>query len=123
MPNNDTPDEQDGGGPVVRPFAAVLQELNRGQVHHQLSEELHALVDAVREHGTKGTLTLALDVAPIAKGDTSALTVAAKVACKAPTAPQTSAFFVDSSGNLSRRDPRQTALPIPADETPVRSVR
>lgn len=107
-------------GPHVRPFAAVLQDLSRGIVHADASNKLHELVDAVTEHGTKGTLTLTLEVGPIAKGDTSVLTVAAKVTSKPPTSPQTSTFFVDRSGNLSRRDPRQTELPLQAAE-PIRS--
>ncbi|GAA4059670.1 hypothetical protein [Actinomadura miaoliensis] len=105
------------GPPQVRPFAAVLQELARGAVHTEASEKLHALVDAVTEHAAKGTLTLVMEVAPIAKGDTSALTVSAKVTTKQPTAAQASAFFVDATGNLSRRDPRQTELPMPVHDT------
>ncbi|MBA9003762.1 hypothetical protein [Thermomonospora cellulosilytica] len=112
------------GARQVRPFAAVLQELARGQVHDEASERLHELVDAVREHGAKGTLTLVLEVAPIAKGDVSALTVTGKVTAKPPVGTQASAFFVDDAGNLSRRDPRQTEIPIPVrDDAPVRSAR
>jgi hypothetical protein len=99
--------------PEVRPFAAVLQELSRGEVHNDASEQLHALVDAVREHGAKGTLTLQLEVSPVAKGDASSVKVAAKVTSKPPTASPTSVFFVDDSGNLSRRDPRQIEMPMP----------
>lgn len=107
--------------PQVRPFAAVLQELDRGMVHNDVSEQLHALVDAVIEHAAKGTLTLELTVAPIAKGDTSVLTVAAAVKTKRPSSPSTSAFFVDRTGNLTRRDPRQIEIPIPVADTTSRS--
>lgn len=103
-------DQQNAEGPEVRPFAAVLQELARGQVHDELSRKLHDLVDAVTEHGVKGTLTLSMTVAPIAKGDVSVLTVSGTVASKPPTASQTSAFFVDRQGNLSRRDPKQPEI-------------
>lgn len=103
-------DQQNAEGPEVRPFAAVLRELAHGNVHEEASEKLHALVDAVAEHGTKGTLTLTLTVAPIAKGDVSVLTVGATVASKPPVASQTSAFFVDRAGNLSRRDPKQPEI-------------
>lgn len=116
-----TTDQPDGG--QVRPFAAVLQELARGAVHADASEQLHALVDAVTEHGTKGSLTLQIDVAPVAKGDTSALTVTAKVTSKKPTASQASVFFVDRAGNLSRRDPRQTEIPMPVSDSPVRRAQ
>ncbi|WP_242908702.1 hypothetical protein [Actinomadura terrae] len=109
--------------PEVRPFAAVLQELNRGQVHNDASAQLHALVDSVTEHGAKGTLTLTLEVAPIAKGDTSVLKVAAKVTSRPPAAPATSTFFVDGSGNLSRRDPNQPELPgLRGVDTPERTA-
>jgi hypothetical protein len=99
--------------PQVRPFAAVFQEMSRGSVHDEASQLLHALVDAVREHGAKGTLTINIEVAPVAKGDTSTLKVAGKVSSKPPTGPQTSVFFVDGKGNLSRRDPRQIEIPMP----------
>jgi hypothetical protein len=99
-------------GPQVRPFAAVLTELAKGQIHADASEQLHDLVDAVQEHGKKGTLTIRIEVAPIARDDTSVLVVKGSVESRAPKSPPSSAYFVDGTGNLSRRDPRQTELPL-----------
>lgn len=96
----------------VRPFAAVLQELAKGQVHSDASQQLHDLIDAVQETGKPGSLTIKLSVAPIDKGDTSVLLVKGTVASRAPSIAPASAFFVDDSGNLSRRDPRQGELPF-----------
>jgi hypothetical protein len=103
----DTPEEVQ-----IRPFAAVLAELAKGQIHTDASEQLHRLVDAVQEHGKEGTLTVKLTVGPIAKDDTSVLVVKATVDSKPPKTAPSSAYFVDGTGNLSRRDPRQGELPF-----------
>jgi hypothetical protein len=113
----------------VRPFAAVLQDLNGGATVARLSAELHDLVEAVTATGKAGTLTLTLKVAPVAKRNTDALNVTAAVAAKRPQedAP-TTVFFVDG-GSLVRNNPAQPQLPLrevpapDADARPIREVR
>ena len=47
----------------------------------------------------------------------------ADVECKPPKSPPASAYFVDDTGNLSRRDPRQMELPLrDAAADPTRSA-
>nr|WP_062336122.1 hypothetical protein [Herbidospora sakaeratensis] len=107
------------GEEQIRPFAAILQELDAGRVHDALSREMHTLVKAIQDTGKKGTLTLKVEVAPIAPGDTHVLTIKAGVSSAPPATSQpVSAFFVDGSGNLSRNDPRQLTLPGVVQEVP-----
>lgn len=99
-------------GPGKRPFAAWLQEHDRGALHAELTDELLELVAAVREHDKAGTVTLTVKVGPV-DSDDSALMVEADVKSKRPTAPRPNLlFFADAKGNISRRDPRQPELPL-----------
>jgi hypothetical protein len=98
--------------PQIRPFAAVLQELDSGATHAECSDALHDLVDRVRATGKKGTLTLKLTVTTHKGGY---LIVADDVAVKAPEPDRAdSIFFVDRAGNLSRSNPNQPSLPLSA---------
>lgn len=101
----------DEAGQQVRPFAAILQDLDNGTVADQLATDMQALVTAVREHGRKGSITLKFEVAPRKGG--SALNVTARVDTKLPAPePTESVFFSDAAGNLLRDDPRQMMLPL-----------
>lgn len=109
-------DQDDGRR--VRPFAAVLQDLNGGTVADQLATDMQELVNAVREHGRKGALTLKVEVQP-RKGNINALNVTARVDTKLPAPePVESVFFADDGGNLLRTDPRQLTLPGVVREVP-----
>ena len=93
------------------PFAAILQQIRKGGCHHELSEELANLVQAVQAEGKVGTLTLTLKVTPYDK-DFGAVKVtdAVKVNAPKPENPSTT-FFGDEQGNLTRSNPRQAELP------------
>lgn len=52
----------------VRPFADWLREQRSGRTHEELSEQLHALVEAV-----------AVEIKPMSAGDPNTLVVADKV--------------------------------------------
>lgn len=106
----------------VRPFADFIAETNRGRTHDTLTAELHDLVAAVQQHGRKGTLTLTLTVAPLAKGDDSQFTVTEEVKTSKPKAdPRPSIYFVDRAGNLNTDDPNALPLPVFRDlpDTPA----
>lgn len=106
----DSPEEIEEPG-RVRPFAAILQDINGGEFTDQLAHDVQDLTNAVREHGRKGKLTVTFEVAP-RKGSSTALNVTAKRDLKMPAEePVESVFFADSGGNLLRDDPRQLALP------------
>lgn len=94
----------------VKPFAAWLVEQRRGGLHGEISDALAGLVAACMEHDKPGTLTLKVSIKPAA-GDAVAITD--DVTVKAPQADRGAAlFFTDARGNLSRRNPRQTELPL-----------
>jgi hypothetical protein len=95
----------------TRPFADVLQSLNKGRVHSELSDALQQLVAAVKETGKKGSISLTLTVAPVPKSD-GLFDVADNVVLKAPKPARKSSFFyADDEANLVRNNPNQDELP------------
>jgi hypothetical protein len=96
---------------VIRPFAAFLQEQAGGQLHAELSEKLHDLLQAVQETGKAGSIALKLDIKPIPGTDGRTVTVTDTVTAKAPKTerPKSISFLADD-GNLSRTDPRQPVI-------------
>lgn len=83
-----------------------------GRTAEEISAEFHTLLDSVREHGKKGSLTITLVVEPPANGVESApLPIGVESAVKAPkaTAPK-ALYFLDGDGNPIREDPRQIAM-------------
>lgn len=107
----DQRDDQDEPGTVIRPFAAFLQEQAGGQLHAELSERLHDLLQAVQETGKAGSIALKLDIKPIPGTDGRTVTVTDTVTAKAPkTERPKSIFFLADDGNLSRTDPRQPVI-------------
>lgn len=108
----DNPEDGTEAGQQVRPFAAVLQDINGGTFADQLAHDVQDLVQAVRNQGRKGTLTIRLEATP-RKGNTQALNLVARRDLRLPQEePVESVFFTDAQGNLLRDDPRQTALPL-----------
>ena len=108
MDDQNDPTEDDT--PRIRPFAASLQEMDRGRTHAELSEALHELTAAVVERGKAGELSLRIKVAPLG-ADTTQLKVTAAIAVKLPRLdPKPSIFWADADGNLSRNDPQQLAF-------------
>lgn len=90
---------------MVRPFAEVLSEVNKGVVADEAATSLAALVTAVKETGKKGRITVTLEVAPFTGNDEIAK-VSGTVAVRAPKAePPASIFYQDEDGNLTRNDP------------------
>lgn len=94
------------------PFNQVLEHLERGYLVEELGEELAKIVQAVRETGRKGTLTLNIDVAMM-KGHEDAVTIAAKVNAKAPQADRAqTVMFSTYDGDLLRDDPVQHTMEL-----------
>ncbi|WP_405676854.1 hypothetical protein OG292_19645 [Streptomyces sp. NBC_01511] len=116
---------------VVRPFAAFLQEQAGGQLHDELSEKLHGLIEAIKDTGKGGSISLKIDIKPIPNTDGRTLTVTDSVAAKLPrTERPKSIFFATDDGNLSRSDPRQPVITglreldnAPATKTQLRSAK
>lgn len=87
---------------------SVLGQLRRGLFVEDLDRELAALVDAVRDTGRRGAVTIRLEVGLASKGDDMALKIgdSIKVATPQPERGDT-IMYAAGDGRLSRRDPRQ----------------
>lgn len=86
-----------------REFSAFL--LDRAATHEELTVKLHDLVQAVRDTGKKGTLTLMLTVSPF-KNDHDVIEVHDKVKLVMPEHDRKPGiFYPDKDGNLTRNSP------------------
>ncbi len=108
-------------------FAAFLVGHLNGRTHEEIGAEFHQLLEAVRAHGKKGTLTVTVVVEPPSNGvDGGPLPIGIEYAAKAPrpAAPK-AIYFLDAEGNPTRNDPRQQAFDFrtaPATTETLRSV-
>ena len=94
----------------ARPFIDTLRDIEAGGLLDELSETQHSLVDAIRQTGKGGELTIKLTYKPDGSGQ---MTIKADVKAKEPIlARGTSLFFLTPEGNLTRRDPRQQDLTL-----------
>lgn len=100
-----TPDTEDAA--YIRPFIDWLREQAKGTTQDELSEGLHDLIARVQDTGKKGSLSLTITVAPL-KGDNHVLVVSDEIKLRLPEHDrQSSLFYPDKHGNLSRKDPGQ----------------
>ena len=107
--------------PEIRPFTEVLSELGEGSTESELSEALWDLVQRVQDTTKAGSLTLTLSVGFDGYGR---LTIKDEVKLKLPEFNRpTTAFFVDKTGNASRRDPNQPVIPGVGDLEAKRSEK
>jgi hypothetical protein len=92
-----------------RPFDQILRELGEGTTLSELSEVVYDVIQAVQATSKAGSVTLTLNVGFDGQGR---LVVKDEIKKKLPefNRPETR-FFVDRSGNASRRDPNQPLLP------------
>lgn len=105
---------------MPRSFADVLADLRRGACVDELTEVYRQVVDAVVDHGKKGSVTLTLSIEPQSKVDSLHLLVVDKVSAKIPEADRTgSIFYAENDGSLVRHDPNQARMDlreVPPDE-------
>jgi hypothetical protein len=95
---------------MVRPFADILSEVQKGVVADEAATRLAELVAAVKETGKKGRLTVTIQVEPF-KGNDEIVKVSGAVDLRAPKAEApTSIFYQDDDGNLTRNDPNQLPM-------------
>lgn len=104
--------QPDTGEIQQAPVAAFLASHLNGRTDEELSAEFHTLLDAVRAHGKKGSMTITIVVDPPANGVESApMPIGIESAVKAPKpTPVKSLYFLDDDGMPVREDPRQTQL-------------
>lgn len=104
----------------ARPFADFLQEQT---AHGELTDQLHALIEAVRDTGKAGTLTYTVKVEQL-KDDETMLRITDKIAAKLPEHDRPKRlYWVDAHGNPTRENPHQpklSGLELVEDHQPVR---
>ena len=93
----------------MRPFATVLEGIDRGRVSDEATRALAEVVAAVRQHEKAGSVTVKIEVKP-RKGDSGTVEVKAAASAKVPGPDHAGVFFVDEGGQLTRDDPQMTAM-------------
>lgn len=94
----------------ARPVLDFLAEHRGGAAAAELTEALHAVVEAVEATGKAGSVTLTLAIAPL-KDAGSVLKVTDTVKSKVPELARPAAiYFPDRHGNLRRENPNQPAF-------------
>jgi hypothetical protein len=89
-------------------FADFLSGFGHGAVNRMLSKRMRELVAAARLAGSKGSITLTINVA--AKGEMAGVEM--KVKTNKPEMPLPSGlYFTSEEGGLTSEDPRQLKLP------------
>lgn len=105
----------------ARPFADFLQEQTS---HGELTDHLHALIEAVQDTGKPGTLTYTVRVEPDKGDPDSMLRVTDKITTKLPEHDRPKRiYWTDRHGNLTRTNPHQPAfdgLQVIEDHEPAR---
>lgn len=88
---------------MSRSIVDILREVDRGRVVDSFSDTMAELVQAVRETGKQGKITLSLTVKP----EGEAFTVSADVkATMPPPKRNPSIFFARDDGSLTREHPQ-----------------
>lgn len=127
MAKSDKRDDEGAAGELgegPRGFSPLLQHVDDGDLHDELSRELQRIAQVCRDHArrfqrpAKGTLTLTLTLT--AAGDT--VGVRGEVKTKEPKATRAgSVFWMTPAGNLTVENPRQQKLPL--REVPASTTR
>jgi len=92
-----------------RPFDQILRELSEGSTLSELSETMYDVIQRVQETSKAGSVTLTVQVGFDGQGR---IAMKDEIKKKLPEFNRSETrFFVDKTGNASRRDPNQPALP------------
>lgn len=95
-----------------KPFAEFIAELERGELNHDATKEMNALVRRVRSTGRKGTLTLTIEIKPCDVGARQ-VEITNKLSSKLPMpARKKNLAFTTDAGELTREDPNQLTMKV-----------
>lgn len=93
-------------------FSYALNQMRNGKAQEEASEKLNELINACRDTGTKGKITLEIEVRPD-KGDSGQYFLRPTVKIKKPVfAVSDTIFWGTPEGNLQRTDPAQGDLDL-----------
>lgn len=93
-------------------FIDTFIEMRNGGAAIEMQESLEKVIQAVRDTGKTGKITLALTVKPATKGDDVDMVFlqdTIKAECPKPNKKET-VFFVGPDNSLSRQDQRQLSM-------------
>ena len=89
----------------------TIADIRRGALNQEAAEDMTRLIQAVKETGKAGKLTITIDVKPLANHD-GAVTVRGKSTVTLPrTESKDEVFFTTDTGELTRNHPKQDDLP------------
>lgn len=87
----------------VNPFIRTLALLRQGGFVTELTEKFPQVIEAVKRTGTKGRLTLTLDILPDDKGEVRTVDILGEVKLKLPERKKkATTFFVVGDRSLSQ---------------------
>jgi len=93
-------------------FNVTVSQLRNGRTQDELSEKLNEVVNACRETGKMGEITLKIKVKPD-KGANGQYFLEDAITAKAPQADRgQTIMFGTPEGNLQRNDPRQAEMEL-----------
>lgn len=102
----------------TRGFAVILQQIDDGALHAELSETIRDVCKELQDHcektsrDAKGRVVLTMDLAALGNGT---VVINAEVTSKTPKmARPPSVFWLTKQHNLSADNPRQQKLPLQA---------
>ncbi|MBN2162559.1 MAG: hypothetical protein JXR25_16820 [Pontiellaceae bacterium] len=95
---------------VSNSIMEILPDLNRGDLPHDASMELDHVIQAVKETGKDGSLTIKLKVSAVKSGsiEINEVDIHAAVEAKIPKpTKRPTGFFIGRGGKLQRDNPNQ----------------
>lgn len=90
-------------------FAAILLGHAKGRAHDEATKKLREVVEAVKQTGKAGEISVKLSIHPVKNND-SIVRIEDKVTSTVPREPRSSMWFPDDAGALHRNDPNQGEL-------------
>lgn len=89
-------------------FLAAISQQRGGDLAADCNDKMREVVEAIRETGKAGSLTLTLKFKPVEEGDGTAVKVNDTISVKIPQ-PSLGVciFYTNDTGGLQRADPRQ----------------
>lgn len=94
-------------------YTRTLCDIRNGDCLNEASNELGRLIQAVRETGRSGKLTIEMRIEPAGRGDVSRVFIEDTITAKIPKPQKARAlFFTTEEGGLQRKDPNQTEMDL-----------
>lgn len=90
-------------------YGTILLGHDKGRAHDNASKLMRDLVEAVKQTGRKGSVTVKLTVSPM-KNNSRVVQISDNVTATIPEDKRDSIWFTDDDGGLHRNDPDQLQM-------------